>query len=324
MLGARMARLDVKPILLLIGIALFAGCLTPPERVPPRDAGVDAVSDEPDVGGVDDVTLAEDLLDHDAPPPCGGCAGELVCHVDTGSCVECVTGADCASGVCEPVSTTCVDCIDPSSCVSASASRCADNFECTSCLVDDDCAHISDRTACANGTCVACTATNDTGCDGNACNPRTLTCTSTPIRSLETCEPCVTDNECATGWFCVVMEFDTQVRHNGESGYCLRVLDQSPCEPGTRVTTMSQLPSIDDPTIRSFCSPRQNLTTCEALLDWRKDCETDDDCGAEPGDARCAELDGLSEKLCTYPCQDPSDCLDSAVCAGADHFCGVP
>lgn len=324
--------LAIGVVLVATTVSLTSGCLSEPESMVTDplpdtstpdtslpDAGADAASDvrndmnAPDTGG------------DDAAQACGGCAENLVCVDD--ECVECGVNSDCATDACEPVSRTCVQCVSQTSCLQPGASRCGDNFACAGCEVDADCSHIAGAVVCEAGLCVECTAADDSPCAGNACNPRDNVCTATRFQTLGTCQPCETDFECAPDSLCVVMDFQGTERNGGNSGYCLPLYtgDACPLTTGGYASSRS-LPSIDDATQRDFCAPNQDMTTCEAVLDWGKVCDTDDDCGVAGDGARCLVTngDGSVGTRCTYPCTSAQDCPALTACGATEGYCGRP
>lgn len=124
------------------------------------------------------------------PVPFGPCAASTncapptpVCDLEVGTCVECVTSAECDLGnVCAHELRTCVP-------------RCRSDADCVG----------SGRPTCAisSGVCVECT--NDTGCSG-----------STPFCNMDygTCQQCREDTDCLSrscdNGFCKFEEDDEE------------------------------------------------------------------------------------------------------------------
>lgn len=249
-----------------------------------------------------------------APEPCdGNCGGSApICDTSTMTCVQCLQTSHCLiTEYCK--SNKCVDCLINSHCTSTSRSRCdATTATCQSCQAHADCTHLSGKRACDNGVCVGCTvATEAAACGDFACDPQTKTCTKKKRGSVGICEACAADSECQGGNTsnptarCVAMTFNGSQR---SGGYCLLRKSRNACpavEAGFPLGyfwgSVSRA-SLSGAAAESYCTLTEQLTTCEAVLDYRdgRTCSSDAQCGGGKG--------GLCRYgYCTYPCQG-GDC----------------
>lgn len=286
--------------------------------------GIDSGVGDGGDGGVRDVGV-----DAPVPPdayvyPCGhACTGTTpLCNMTTHSCVQCLAEADCSTlaptSHCEPTSHTCVACLDSTQCTTASAARCdTTSHACAACSGNGDCAHLAGTTACNAGTCVACTATNETACGANSCNPMTHACTTTPRGSVARCHGCVADSEC-TGAMdrCVPMQF----MGAAHGSYCL-ALPAPGCTRPYGVPTPMRL-STSGAAAASYCGVDESLVTCEAVLALiaGRTCTLATDCNAMG--AQCQTVN-LTPGSCTYACGLSTQCPSGANC-GAAMYCGSP
>jgi len=288
-------------------------------------SGVDGGEVTPD-GGSDDAGEVDE---------CGGCPSDLTCRPD-GMCVECVAAENCTGGeVCDITPGDCVECVDNTTCP-AERPTCDTNT----------CVAMCDRALCTErfaGTTPACNS--DTGacvgcdrrmegedCGGTSCHPETRSCTTTAVRSVGMCEPCVSDSECApldlpgTATVETITQrcVPTDWRPMGAPGsmpagsYCLpafadAMLDD--CPSGLpRIGNLSSAAIM--PMEAFYCLP-DALTTCPALLDTGP-CTPDtaaESCGmvGEP-DAACVSA------RCRAFC-DPAEPLG---CPGGDACSLLP
>jgi hypothetical protein len=187
---------------------------------------------------------------------------------------------------------------------------------CKACESDDDCSHIAGKGVCNAGECVQCTATHETACADNSCNPATSTCTTTARGSRGTCQSCLADSECGDGAGvqdpnkrCVAMAF------NGapHGAYCLQAASVG-CASPYKVTT--NVASLSGAAAEDYCGINQVATTCEALLDLAasKVCTVDTDCGNGLG-GLCKNVAASTAPVdlrCTIPCDSSPQCLGSA------------
>lgn len=169
------------------------------------------------------------------PNNCSGRTGTLACDTASGSCVECTAEDDHActsrSKVCVSDGTTCVECNVNTDCPNATpqcsnhaCEPCSDNNQCEGRTEGNTSLHL-----CVGEQCVQCTPeTEAQHCGQNACDPKTLTCTSTKRNSLATCRECRSDNECIANHKCIEVPFQGQ-----PSGwFCMR---QVPVAGGCQV-----------------------------------------------------------------------------------------
>lgn len=202
----------------------------------------------------------------------------------------------------DPGTNSCVGCTTNNDCGGASASVCAAGGACEPCADNAGCAHVPGLSTCDGGTCVECTAADDSACAGNSCDLFDGTCTTTPKESVDVCEACLADSECVAGHACVQMQFAGDLR---SGGFCLP-LDTGECVapyPVADSRTSLSNASVD------ICTLNEELTTCEALADYRTpNCSDDSDCGA-PGldDGLCEPIE-FEAAHCTIPCASSSEC----------------
>lgn len=303
-----------RPVIIAIVFAT-ASCIGPPEHVPVNPFADATVDSGPDLATARDTgDGGRDAADF--ATRCGACADDRICDPRSGECVQCLVDAHCATGACEANTRTCVQCLESTSCLGAGAARCAENFTCQPCEAPTDCAHIAGRSACnEEGRCVECAAGQVDACGAFACNPRTQVCTATQAHSLELCEPCEADAECATGFACVAMRWGGELLHDGMTGYCLPeyVSADLGCPNTTRLQAVyTDTASLDDPNLRDFCAPA--LTTCAALSDWGKNCAAAAECGLGLGDAECAKTEGIPQSRCNWRCTADIDCPSGLPC----------
>jgi hypothetical protein len=296
--------------------------------------------------------------------PCGGdCTGETpVCDEDAETCVECLTGEHCdgetpacdvstktcvectaedtaacvgEAPICDTEEQTCVGCLENTTCTEATASRCAQGTQtCVACSESAECTHIAGKGVCDAGTCVECTATDETACGENSCNPATNECTETPRGSVGTCLPCLADSECLgsdqepPSLRCVPMHFQSVSR---TGGFCLR-RDAGVCEPPfvVRITAVSLSGAAEEP----YCGIDMLSTSCEAIVDLASSQTCNDgmatSCGCMrdlagtcigQGQGGLCETTSLGSNRCTYPCDVPEQCLGIFTCTLDKPFC---
>lgn len=271
-------------------------------------------------------------------------------HCVDAKCVECGAHSDCADptkpacidGVCgrcsvdnnacqsrtdftrcDAISGKCVECNDNVDCPDADKSLCVDGV-CTGCSVADDCVHIAGAKACdvPNKTCVACLpATEGTDCNERSCDPKTLTCTNTRLKTLGACQPCVSDRECFEDHKCIPMTF----RGEDIGAFCLGSFSKG-CAPPYTIKLGSRT-SVNSTQVADYCGVAEMQTTCMAVLDRlvSKPCTgplDDQACGeADLADGLCKDLKGGANGFgCTYTCGTNDDCPPGRACSAA-HFC---
>lgn len=101
------------------------------------------------------------------------------------------------------------------------------------------------------------------------------------------------------------MDFTSSAR---SSGYCLQEANLG-CGAPTPIQV--QRDSLSGVPGEFYCTIREDLTTCEAVLDLEEPCDLDDDCGAESiNDGSCV----FGE--CTYRCVDDDECSSGTRCFG--------
>ncbi len=245
------------------------------------------------------------------PKFCGGCTecptdprGENKCSV-TGECeITCTppfqscVGDDCPRA--------CVGCSDDSNC-GADAPNCIDN-ECRGCESNNECDRFSQK-ICDSGSCVQCTELMPSACGGNSCDPKTLSCTETRLRSQEDCEPCVSDAECELNFSCVEMSF---AGAKLDGGFCLQKFDGTDCRFPFPVRVSKV--SLSTGKTEEYCGISESIMTCKSYTDFGKLCERPSECGLENfSDAQCRPVRGIDR--CTHACTSDDDCQGGSFCA---------
>lgn len=320
-------------ILLVLGGCAETGLICPAGEV--EDDLGECVPDPVDAGGEIDAGV-------DAAPD-GGARCEPACEGTTPHCVEvqpdvfecvqCVEGADCASGFCSDTH-QCLECEDHGDCANPMLAQCNDAGQCVACELPNHCSGRDDgNTICAAGACVECTPGELEGCGGNACRPDG-TCSEFPT-DQGACLPCDTDANCADGHLCIEMTFGTPAEPVGS--FCLWRRDATGLAAPNGVCGLGSQPyareipnamSVDDVTA-DVCTLA--TTTCPARLQYRTGvpgCEVagedDDACGVEGlNDGRCRENTGGMPR-CTYPCLNTEDCPMGSTCPiTGDQVCSI-
>jgi hypothetical protein len=284
------------------------------------------------------------------------------CNEETGSCVQCISDSDCEdSGAprceanectecaddedcgshgelahCDPSSGACAQCVTDEQCPSSTASSCVDN-ECVGCTTDAHCDHLNWPAVCDEeaAECVQCTADKEWTCGNGACDPATRACTTVPRGSIGICGACVADSQCVGGdqaqpiARCVPMEHDGLPR---PGGYCLR-RETEGCQSNV-FTTLLTAESLSGASPELYCGIRQDVVTCEAVVDLTEDVECpfqdDRECGCQrdaygtclaPGvGGVCAEVSGEPYR-CTYPCDNSTQCPIGLTCNTTSFRC---
>jgi hypothetical protein len=256
---------------------------------------------------------------------CARYAESSVCDGESGGCVTCTSAepAACmsAGAVCKSGGTTCVACNTNAECTSASASRCEGNA-CTACEADMDCTQVSGKPVCNGGTCVACTpSTEASRCGETACDPDTLTCTSTKRGSLATCVACRADSECLAGRKCVQVPF-----MGADSGFfCMQELSGGCVNPYRIQLSATSKSGVGS---AQYCAHNTDVTSCKGIVSLTSDksctgATEQADCG--PG-ARCETVGGIANR-CTYACSSDAVCPVDFACneqSSASPYCGGP
>jgi Cys-rich repeat protein len=288
---------------------------------------------EPDAGG--DASF-DALLDASTSAP----------SEELRSCVECLRGMDCETGVCDESTHECSECVEDDNCTEAATPRCnTEERMCEACdpaLNEADganpaCEHFDGRGVCSpEGACVECTGEFAGACGSNVCDERpTLVdgpnatryaCQPQRKRSAHTCEDCVSDAQCQTGQACVSTSFTTEAGEVPAGYYCLLrkvtaeelgACDGSLEECGVTSCFTQAAPCTEvwhevsvSGRVGDTCAP--GATTCPGIRDFRsKMCETADDCGI-PGldDATCRPTEDVMS--CAPWCLTEEDCPRTA------------
>ncbi len=291
----------------------------------------------------------ESMGDAGEPDDMGtGCSSDGECapgFCAAGTCVECRDGSDCGAEAPVCAAGTCGDCRSDEDCLAHPDTPICAGGACMGCAEDADCTDpamarcdlTTGRCApcdegiqcagtglaiCASGVCVECTVADESACGDNSCDPATGICTETPRGSVRRCGACLADSECAfADDRCVPMQLMGGAR---EGGYCLKPLSTGCVEPYAVPT--EERASLSGAAPQAYCGIREDLTTCEAVLDLVDNaaCTVASDCGvAGVDDGRCEIVNGLVDR-CTYGCDTASECPGSMACGGAEMYCGAP
>lgn len=261
--------------------------------------------------------------------PCGvACEGSTpVCDEASGDCVQCTEAEPGAcegssTPLCDPSTNTCAQCLAPTDCPEVDAPACVEGA-CGPCTDDLQCADRAATPVCdeASGRCVACTAdTEVTECGSFSCSLLTNECTTTDRASLDTCDACEADSECAAGRRCVLHTFEgADVGH-----FCFLDASMGGCGD-TDMTrrpyrTRTELDSIDGVTA-TYCMPPVT-TTCQGIRDTQSEtCALDTDCGEDGLDDGYCPLIGPGMGLCSYLCGGAVDCANPLSCGGTPQHC---
>lgn len=256
----------------------------------------------------------------------------LVCARESCSCTPgrpggaCQNDNDCSPDAPYCDQNVCIQCRTQTDCKDPAAAAC-DLGSCRGCMADPECAHFTDTQLCdADASrCVVCTASDQTACGANVCDPRTSTCTDRPAASQGLCADCLTSRECMGNMICVPTSFG-----GGDTGaqcFWLRDAPQSMGGPGgdcTRVAPYSNARTVTavDGASASVC--QLSATTCAALNEVGTTCAVDDDCGVTGvADGFCRN-DTSSQLKCTVPCGGDQDCQSSSSClVSSPRFCNL-
>lgn len=252
-------------------------------------------------------------------PVCSGNACVACTKEDEGACTS-------QSKVCETGGTRCVECNANPDCKDPTAARCeTTSHQCVPCQDSSQCTHMDENLhVCSAGACVQCTPeTEAEHCGENACDPQTLTCTTTKRTSLATCRACRADSECIANHKCVEVPFQGQ----SSGWFCMRQRPMGGCPlpyGGPSITTTSRSGSAS----AQYCAQNTNVVTCKATTSLTSGVQctsstVESDCGQG---ARCEEL-AVGPNRCTYACSSDLTCPADAPCneeSSDDPYCGGP
>jgi hypothetical protein len=163
--------------------------------------------------------------------------------------------------------------------------------------------------------------TEDADCNGMSCNPVTLECTDFEKLASGTCEACVSDDNCwNSNHRCVPMFFDDNRFPDDHTGFCLSEANREfvgapyNCngeEP--YVMVLHDRVSMSGAEVSSYCGPREDFTTCHAVLAQLDELECtagrDDECPTG-GLCRYTQDNGKWDYRCTYACTSNSECAN--------------
>ena len=182
----------------------------------------------------------------------------------------------------------------------------------------------------------SCTVANqDRDCNGKSCNPLTLECSEFGPDEQDTCETCVSDENCReSDHRCVLMEFKGDPYPNDHIGFCLPIADQdSPGGPyhcngeEPYVAVLEDRVSMSGAGPSAYCGVHEDLTTCDAVLaqlDEAPCTEGHDEHCPTGGLCRYTQDNGKWDFRCTYECTSNAECRNEQDwelnCAG---YCGA-
>ena len=253
---------------------------------------------------------------------CGGCTGD-------GSCAGRTQGTHCVMAGGDPMQGECASCTSDSHCENPTP-ECGASHTCVGCTSNESCEGRLGTTVCDQssdaaftGKCVTCTGAHYESC-GSApggtpyvCDSLARTCTTQTKASALTCEPCVSDAQCATGRVCMRTKFG--VADTGS--FCLWTQDAAGTSAPNGncgavrpyIIGETTWQSVDG-AMPSVCKPA--VTTCQGQNEFRgQSCsgataEGHAQCGAQGvADGYCAPF--LTGHVCTVPCVSFQDCQDT-------------
>lgn len=262
----------------------------------------------------------------ECPTPCGQCAlPTSLCNPETKQCVACLSNADCTDAalpVCDTSTHSCVGCLANSDCKEPTVRCDVKSKTCSRCAADCSANAAAPHCNEASSQCVQCLpAQENTHCGGKSCNPKTFSCTNTPLRMTAACKACVSDSECIQDHRCVPMKFQSTDRPDG---YCLKIGSLGCAPPyGVPANNRVSLSGISD----TYCGIDETKTTCEAIYDLVNNtpCNNANDCGVDDLNDGLCETVNLMPKICTYACTDSAECTATKLCNGVapNRYCGA-
>jgi hypothetical protein len=245
---------------LAIAAVLLSSCYFETPTSAPVDASVDAADevDESEAGladgGMDADTEDADAESEDSGPTCACDAGNPICIVATGTCVECTearhctaqapvcsanrcvgcsTGSDCsayaATPACHSGDGKCVECTAESfAACKASTPVCdAASQKCVACNVNADCKEAT-KPICENHLCRACTSKVDCASQSKVCRVETGECVAcTPDKDAM-------QENCSNGKACHPTTFTCTGAARNSLDVCTSCISDSECLPGSR------------------------------------------------------------------------------------------
>ncbi len=228
--------------------------------------------------------------------------------------------------LCDEKRTECVACLSDSDCSDTAAGHCFEG-KCGICGNNDHCEHFDDaHELCdrADGACVGCNvATEVADCGEYTCDPNTRQCTNVERNTLNPCEPCVSDTQCANPSGNVRRCVPTDFMGQPHGTFCLAdraFMPNAKClAPLGGATVRTSVGGVK----AAYCAPVFGITTCEAVSQVGNQCAEDDDCGAtDKDDGLCRDDNGTLR--CTYGCSLSTDCLTGRSCVpDAIQYCCV-
>lgn len=189
-------------------------CIGPDTGHDAGDAQVDASdTDAPDTGACPMTCALPQVCD--ASGACVRCLTDAECGGETPRCLEraCVacstatasTDCNAPTALCSAAG-SCVECTGATDCTTPALAGCNDAGEGAACTRDGDCVGTG-LAACVSGVCLECSATNETACDGNSCDPVAFACTETPTGRTGRCRTCLADSECEADHYCIALQY---------------------------------------------------------------------------------------------------------------------
>lgn len=258
------------------------------------------------------------------------------CHPDTGSCVECITSAECAGNmamgdagaatVCDTASQRCVECLGDDDC-SGDTGVCKTNPSntrrnaCVECLVDGNCSAPSPICDDRSNECTArCQTASDCTGDKKACNTErdicvecteNSHCSGTPGKPLcdtesNQCVECLDDGPCNAGGSSRVCDL--------ESHSCVECREDAQCTEGglpfCETEAKQCVQCLNDQQCTTGTASRCNAAhVCTGCTD-NNQCEN----GAQCRSGECVEC--LNNSHCTFDAGRPFCETSRGLCVG--------
>ncbi len=228
----------------------------------------------------------------------------------------CATDEDCASlgQYCDIPTSLCEACTTNAQCdLEATLPTCdVATKACRACATNEDCVGAVGGALCDvdSGQCVQCFT--DASCGSGTCDVTTNRCTTVAPGSLQRCEPCTSDSQCAGMSACAADMY----MGNRVGFACMPLPSNTQCaqtvEALRPMIEVESVPSISGATV-TVCAPNLSAT-CQSVLDFNTGCQFDDDCGV-PGlnDGRCTTVAASADR-CSFACGVVEECPTNRTC----------
>lgn len=255
--------------------------------------------------------------DRDCMAPAGFCGAQHQCQS-----APCRSNADCNDERphCDVASGSCGGCTSDNECGTKTCDEVTG--ECGACIVGDD-------SRCANGlTCVDPPTADFSGLGGVG------TCDGDKQRTATACQLCRVDGQCAEGYGCVMSQYKGRL---GDP-FCVakKASVGGVCPAGTQATIKAKfdarksLWSEDATGSTEFCIPNPEYATCHGVRSFGDVCTPQQEqigCGALIPDGTGGQVaSGIcvgtpGQKLCTYACKVPGDCVGTTCVGVSPRYC---